>query len=138
MNDFFAMLYEGFHPLDWFYIYTDNFSNNMFGSGAYVTIGWIMLLTTFGLEVVYYYLISSFGKLFRNIYWFIWLVFIAVINFAVANYYSRMTMEDQGLEYGFNEYFYFSMVNVLWAVVFSIIFSLILKIKSIKGSRTPF
>src|SRR5690606_15386206 len=136
MNEFFAMLYEGFHPLDLFYI--PDFSNDMFYSGSYVTIGWVMLLSTFGLEALYYYLISSFGKLFRKIYWFIWLVVIAVINFAVANYYSRMAMENMQLEYEFTEYFNFSMVNVLWAVIFSIIFSLILKIKRIKGSRTPF
>lgn len=136
MNEFFAMLYEGFHPLDLFYI--PDFSNDMFHSGAYVTIGCAMLISTFVLEAVYYYFISSFGNLYRRIYWFIWLTAIAIVNFAMAFYYSRMAMEDLDLDYGFTEYFNFSMVNVLWAVVFSFVFSLLLKIKSIKGSRTPF
>lgn len=136
MNEFFAMLYEGFHPLDLFYI--PDFSNDMFHSGAYVTIGWAMLISAFVLEAVYYYFISSFGNLYRRIYWFIWLVVIAVVNFAVAYYYSNMAMEDMELVYGFTEYFNFSMVNVLWAVLFSFAFSLVLKLKSIKGSRTPF
>lgn len=136
MNELFAALYEGFHPLDLFYI--DNFSNDMFSSGAYVTIGCIMLLSTFIMESVYYYFISSFGNLFRVVYWFIWLAVIALINFLVAYYFSTIAMQDMELEYGFNEYFYFSIVNVLWAMLFSFIFSLILKFKSVKGSRTPF
>lgn len=136
MNEFFAMLYEGFHPLDLFYI--PDFSNDMFHSGAYVTIGWAMLISTFVLEAIYYYFISSFGNLYRRIYWFIWLTAIAIVNFAMGFYYSRMAMEDMDLDYGFTEYFNFSMVNVLWAVVFSFVFSLLLKIKSVRGSRTPF
>lgn len=136
MNEFFAMLYEGFHPLDLFYII--HFSNDMFSSGAYVIIGWTMVISTFLLESLYYYFISSFGSFYKRVYWFIWLIIIGVINFIVAFYYSNTTMEQMELEYSFNEYFNFSMVNVLWSILFSFFFSYLLKHKSIKGSRTPF
>jgi len=136
MNDFFAALYEGFHPLNLFYI--QDFSNDMYGSGAYVTIGLIMIFSSFVFESLYYYFLSSYGSLYKRIFWFIWLLVIAVINFVVAFYYSTVELENMGVKYGFTEHFNFSVVNVLWAVIFSFVFSLLLKTKSIKGSRTPF
>ena len=136
MNELFAALYEGFHPLDLFYI--TGFSDEMFNSGIYVTIGLIMLLTSLGLESIYYYCLSSFGNFYKKVYWLIWLALIGLLNFCVAYYYSSSTMEYLGFEYGFTQYFSFSIVNVLWATIFSFTFSIILKLKSIKGSRTPF
>jgi hypothetical protein len=136
MNDFFAALYEGFHPLNLFYI--QDFSNEMYDSGAYVTIGVIMIFSSLILMTLYYYLLSSYGNLYKRLFWFIWLLIIAIINFAVAYYYSIVELENLQLNYGFTEHFNFSIVNVLWTVIFSFLFSLILKFKSIQGSRTPF
>lgn len=136
MNAFFAMLYEGFHPLDLFYI--PDFSDSMFESGAYVTIGLIMIFSTLLMESIYYYLLSSYGSLYKRVFWFVWLLVIAIVNFSVAYYYSMDALEDNGMDYAFTDYFNFSMVNVLWATIFSFVFSLILKVKSIRGSRTPF
>lgn len=136
MNNFFAMLYEGFEPLSIFYI--EGFSNDMYNSGAYVTIGLVMLLTSLFSELFYYYFLSSYSNFFKKTYWFLWMVLIAIINFFVAYTTSFGAMISEGFEYTFLEYFTFSMVNVLWTMIFCFVFSIAFKFKSIKASRTPF
>jgi len=135
MNNFFAMLYEGFPPLDLFYISINNFSDNMFTSGTYVPVGLIMIISSLLSELFYYFFLSSYGNFYKRIYWFSWMVLIAVINFIVAYSFSLSTI---GLEATFLEYFTFSMVNVLWTMIFCFVFSIAFKFKSIKASRTPF
>lgn len=142
MNDFFATLYEGTFLGDLFYL--DGFSNDMFQANAYMSIGLIMLISSLLLEIVYYYFISNYGNIYKKRYWLIWILIIGVLNFASAYYHSIVTIEDfyststEGSPYSFTEHFTFSMVNVLWAVIFSFLFSIILKIKSVKASKTPF
>ena len=138
MASFFEMIYEGFPPLNLFYI--NEFSNAMFTADAYTSIGLIMLFSSLIMEVLYYYLLSNYGNLHKRSYWFLWILTIAVINFIVAYMSSMSALEksEPGNTYTFSQYFTFSMVNVLWAVIFSFVFSLIFKIKSISASRTPF
>ena len=142
MNDFFAMLYEGFNPLNLFYI--EGFSADMYDAEAYVLIGLIMLISSFVLEVAYYYVIANYGNFYKKSYWFIWLLFIAIINFIVAYHLSVVELENfyssspDDYPYDFSQHAIFSMVNLLWAVLFSFVFSITLKIKSVMGSRTPF
>lgn len=138
MASFFEMLYEGFPPLSIFYI--NGFSDAMFIADGYTSIGLIMFISTLVMEGLYYYVLSNYGNMYKRSAWFTWLLLIAVINFIVA-YMSSMSALNQsepGNTYTFSQYFTFSMVNVLWAVIFSFIFSLILKIKSICASKTPF
>ena len=138
MASFFEMIYEGFPPLNLFYI--NEFSNAMFSADAYTSIGLIMLFSSFVLIALYYYVFSNYGNLHKRSYWLLWLLIIAIINFAVAytSSLSSLNNYEPSNTYTFSQYFTFSMVNVLWAVIFSFIFSLILKLKSTCASRTPF
>jgi len=130
MNDFFAMLYENVCYIDTF-----QFSQNMYDSGAYVSIGLVMLLSSLFLELFYYFFLSSYGSFYKKIYWFLWMAFIMIINFFVAYSFSLSAIDPEAT---FLEYFTFSMVNVLWTMIFCFVFSIAFKFKSIKASRTPF
>lgn len=132
------MLYEGFPPLNLFYI--NEFSSAMYNAGAYTSIGIMMLLSALVMEALYYYVLSNYGKIHRRSFWFLWLFIIAVLNFILAyiSSMSSLTKADPLTQYTFSQYFTFSMVNVLWAVVFSFIFSVIFKFWSVSASRTPF
>ena len=137
MNDFFATLYEAV-------FYIDNFSSDMYDANAYTFIGIIMVLSSLLLEAIYYFFISNYGGFYKRSYWFLWLVVIGIINFAVGYLYSSIAMEEfystseEGSPYSFTEFFSFSMVNMAWAIIFSFFFSIILKTRSIKASKTPF
>ena len=141
MNDFFATLYDGFHPLDLFYI--QNFSDDMYESGIFSIIGLIMLSSSLALIASYYYFISNYNGLSKKIFWFIWILVIGVVNFISAYYYSVIAMEDfystspDGSPYS-TEHINFSMVNLLWAIIFSFLFSMALKFKSVRANKTPF
>lgn len=142
MNDLFATLYEGFNPLNLFYI--ENFSSDMYDSGSYSTMGWLLLIVTVVMVALYYFLLSNYGKFYKRIWWFVYILVIALINFIIAYNISMNAMEDlfltneDGNPYGFSEYFQLGMVNVLYGVILSIIFSIIMKFKSIQATRTPF
>lgn len=138
MASFFEMIYEGFPPLSLFYI--NEFSNDMFTADAYTSIGLIMVFSSLAMVALYYFVLSNYGNLFRRSFWFLWLFIIAWTNF-IAAYLSAKSALDNAVpanNYTFSQYFTFSMVNVLWALVFSFIFSLIFKFKSVSASRTPF
>ncbi len=139
MNSFFAPMYEGF-GLDFLerFLYINYFSDSMNNDGGYTIVGFFMIFSSLIMMGIYYYLIASYGKYFKIIYWFIWLLIIALINFLVANHYSQEIIINNSLDYIFSEYFIFLLTNVFWSIIFSFGFSLLLKIKSIKGSRTPF
>ncbi|WP_121965094.1 hypothetical protein [Myroides sp. N17-2] len=142
MNDLFATLYEGFNPLNLFYI--ENFSSDMYDSGSYVTMGWALLIVTVVTVVLYYFLLSNYGKFYKRIWWFVYILIIGLINFIIAYNVSMNAMDDlfitseDGNPYGFSEYFQLGMVNVLYGVILSFILSIIVKFKSIQATRTPF
>lgn len=142
MEDFFAAIYEGFHPLDLFYI--KDFSEDMYRSGSYVSIGLVMLISAFILMSLYYFVLSNYGKFYKKFCWFLWISVLCLINFCVAYFNSLNAMEDlyagsdNGHPHGFTQFFTFSMVNVFWTFFFCFLFSLVLKMKSITASKTPF
>lgn len=142
MNDLFAPFYEGFYPWEIFYI--EGFSQDMYDSGTYIIIGWFLTLSSLSLMLLYYYLLSSYGKWYKRSYWLLWLMIVCGINYFGAYAISIGEMEahfresDHGSPYGFSEHFSFSMVNALWAFLFSVIFSVLFKWKSVRASRTPF
>lgn len=133
MNDFFATLYESL-----FFIDTNNFSENMFLSGAYVSIGLIMVISSLISELLYYYFISNYKMFYKRTYWFLWIAFTSLINFIAAYSMSFSAMATNGDIYTLTEYFAFSMVNILWTMAFCFLFSIVFKFKSIRASRTPF
>lgn len=142
MDAFFAAIYEGFHPLDLFYI--ENFSNDMYSSGVYTSIGLIMLFSSLLLMAIYYFAVSNYGNFYKKVYWLFWILIICIINFFAGYYNSLIAMEDlyvnspEGHPYGFTQFFTFSMVNVFWTFFFCFVFSILLKIKSTRASKTPF
>lgn len=136
MNDFFATLYDALG-------YIQDFSDDMYDAEAYPFIGIIMIISSLVLEALYYYLISNYGSFYKRIYWFLWLLVIGVVNFAVGYFNSFIAMTNfystsAENPYSFPEYFHFSIINMIWAIVFSTCFSIIFKTKSIKASKTPF
>lgn len=138
--DVFTNLYEGGFLSNIFHF--GQFSDDMFDANAYMLIGLIMIITSFIFEVIYYFLLSNYGRFYKTIFWLVWTLLIGLINFFVAYYYSSEAIYNFYLPADppnyTTEYFSFSMVNVLWSIVLSVIFSLFLKIKSTKASRTPF
>ncbi|WP_010250503.1 hypothetical protein [Myroides injenensis] len=142
MNDLFAALYEGFSPLNLFYI--ENFSSDIYETGAYVTMGWLMIIISIVMTVLYYFLFSNYSVFYKKIYWFLYLVLIAIVNFAVAYNISLSAIEDlyisseQGNYYGINDYFQLSIVNALYGFILCFIVSLLVKSFSVQATKTPF
>lgn len=142
MNDLFATLYEGFSPLNLFYI--ENFSSDIYETGAYVTMGWLMIIISIVMTVLYYFLFSNYSVFYKKIYWFLYLVIIAIVNFAVAYNISLSAIEDlyisseQGNYYGINDYFQLSIVNALYGFILCFIVSLLVKSFSVQATKTPF
>lgn len=142
MNDLFAALYEGFSPLNLFYI--ENFSSDIYETGAYVTMGWLMIIISIVMTVLYYFLFSNYSVFYKKIYWFLYLVIIAIVNFAVAYNISLSAIEDlyisseQGNYYGINDYFQLSIVNALYGFILCFIVSLLVKSFSVQATKTPF
>jgi hypothetical protein len=134
MAGFFEMLYEGLPHAKIFYI--RNFSADMHSADAYASIGIAMLLSSFIMEALYYYVLSNYKNWYKTRNWLLWLVTIGIINFVIAILAAKSAVG--GNNYGFSYYLRFAMVNLFWALVFSFIFSMILKFKSTTASRTPF
>lgn len=134
MAGFFEMLYEGLPQAKIFYI--RNFSADMHTADAYAGIGMAMLFSSFIMEALYYYVLSNYKNWYKTRNWMLWLIIICAINFVIAFLASKSAVGSNG--YGFSYYLRFALVNVFWAVVFSFIFSMILKFKSTTASRTPF
>jgi len=135
MNDFFAFLYESFG-------YINGFSEELYNSGIYVTIGFLMLLITAVGMVTYYYLINH-PKFNRWLHWLIVVILLAAINFGIAWAMSDgviwnnhdLTIPDNY----FTSYFVtLSIINALWSAVFSFAFSMAFKWKSINCKYSPF
>lgn len=142
MNDFFASLYEGFSPVNLFYI--EYFSDDLYQSGVYPTMGWSMIFITVLSILIYYFLLSNFGKLFTTISWVIYMLFIAVINFFLAYILVQNTLDDfystseEGHTYIFSNFFQIGIVNAIYTVILGIILSLIVKSFSVQARKTPF
>lgn len=136
----FSTLYEGGYLNDIFYF--GEFSDDLSQTNAYQFTGLIMLGISFLFQVLYYYFISNYGNFDKKRFWLLWIIIALVINFFVAKYISEEAIYNFYTVEPFSdyhiEYYQFSMVNVLYTFIFSFLFSLILKIKSIKANRTPF
>jgi len=142
MNDFFAALYEGFNPVNLFYI--EYFSDDMYESGVYTTIGWLMIISTLALTALYYFSLSNYGKLYKKQFWILWIGCIATLNYTMGYILANNAMNDfyssaeEGNPYSFITYSQFGIYNLIWGLLLSIIVSVVIKGKSIKASKTPF
>lgn len=132
MNDFFAPLYEG-----WGLFYLDTFSDDLYNNRLYIPVGWTLLLSTLILMAAYYYLINH-PRFNRWYHWLLYTGIVAVINFAVAYFvsYNEINMLYEEDPYS-TQYYTFGLVNFLYALIFSMLFSYIIRWWSINCATTP-
>ena len=132
MNDLLAPLYEG-----WGLFYLDNFSDDLYNNHLYIPVGLTLILSSLVLVGVYYYVINHprFNR------WFHWLGYVAVIgviNFGVAYYTSYDTISRLYEQDPYQtQYYTFGLVNFLYALLFSLLFSYLLRWWSINCATTP-
>lgn len=132
MNDLFAPLYEG-----WGLFYLDNFSDDLYNSSLYIPIGLTLVLSAAALMAVYYYVINH-PRFNRWYHWLLYAVIIGAINFGVAYYISYQTISELYEQDPYqSQYYTFGLVNFLYALVFSFLFSYILRWWSINCATTP-
>lgn len=142
MNDFFASLYEGFNPVNLFYI--EYFSDDLYQSGIYPTMGFSMIFITTILILLYYFLLSNFSKLYTTISWLIYMLIIAVINFILAYILAQNAIDDfystseEGHTYIFSDFFQIGMVNAIYTIILGLVLSIIVKSFSVQARKTPF
>lgn len=135
MNDFFANWYE-------LLAYFDNFSNDLYNQNLYITIGLCMVLIPVILLSIYYYMVDSV-KFNKWYHWVILVVVLAAINFCIAYFtsYNELSFiyeqQNKALPYA-SEFVGFSLINVLWTVLVSFAWSMMIKWGSKNCRRTPF
>jgi hypothetical protein len=136
MNDFFATLYEAgsaFHLGD--------FSMELYTNKIYFLVGVSLFLSVILLSLVFYYVIDHprFNK------WTHWLLFtgiVCLLNFGLAFYFTYAALDvlysTQGTEmpYG-SEFWIFSLINLLYAFLLSILVSLAVRWWSRNCSTCP-
>lgn len=135
MNDFFANWYESL-------AYFDNFSDDLYNQNLYITIGLCMVLIPVIFMSIYYFVVNSV-KLNKWYHWLILAVILGVINFCIAYFCSfndlSFIYEQQNKELPYSsEFVGFSLINVLWSLVVTFVYSMIIKWSSKNCRRTPF
>ena len=135
MNDLFANWYE-------LLAYFKGFSDDRFNQSLYVTIGLCMVLIPVGILSIYYYAVDSV-KFSKWWHWLLLVVILSAINFGIAYIISYNDLsylyeqQNKALPYA-SEFVGFSLINALWTIVVSFIWSMIIKWKSKNCRRTPF
>lgn len=139
MNDFFAQLYELFGSC-----YFGGFSDDLYNAGIYTSTGIVALVISFfGMLLLYYVYFNWLRTTNSKIAWFIWLIIIALINGIVAYFlsdsvlYGIYAQQNQNLPYGFGSFVGFATINFIWSLVFSFSISMLIKFKSPHGKATP-
>lgn len=135
MNDFFANWYE-------MLAYFPGFSDDMYNQNLYITIGLCMVFIPVILLTIYYYAVNSV-KLNKWWFWLLLVTVFCIANFCIAYFYSYNALsflyEQQNKELPYSsEFVGFSLINVLWSLVVSFVFSMIIKWGSKNCRRTPF
>lgn len=133
MNDFFAKIYELF-------AYFTGFSNDLFHSGVYVSIG-ILMLTISAVGMFLYYYLVNHPRFNRWWQWLLSVGLLAVINFAIAYFKSDGVIwgiYEHTIPYPVIYFVTFSMINAFWSAISSFLFSMALKWGSRNCTYTPF
>jgi hypothetical protein len=140
MNDFFSQLYELFGSN-----YIEGFSDSLYDGGVYTSTSIAMLTVAFlGMVLLYYVYFNWLRTTNSKTAWLIWLVIVALINGIVAYSLSYSALfgifagQNQDLPYGFGLFAGFSIINFVWSLVFSFVFSILIKGGSPHGKATPF
>lgn len=134
ISDLIANVYElwGFNYLDAFS--TIMFDNNFYSVVAIYTLPMVLVFT-----FLYYYVFDR-PRTSKLWVWFIWLLMIGLVAFAIA----YITVENSFYEigqipskYGV-ENLIFSFTNLIYACIIMFFFSLLIKWKSTNSSHVPF
>ena len=135
MIDFFTNWYE-------LLSYFEGFSDDMYGNGLYLSIGYCMILIPVVTLTLYYYVLNSrrFNKWWQ---WLLLVVIVCAINFGIAFGVSYNGIYNI---YGTNVVGYplvsdclgFSFINFTWSFIVSFVWSMIIKWGSSQCRRTPF
>ena len=129
MNDLFSQLYELFGSC-----YFGEFSENLYETGVYTSTG-IATLVVAVLGMIIFYLLKTQKPLtFRVPAWFITVLVLCVINFAIAYALANSTLygfyaeQNQDLPYGFGSFAGFALINLMWSFVYCFIFSVVIQL----------
>jgi hypothetical protein len=138
MNDFLAEIQELFGL-----IYFPGLSRDLYNNDVYFSMSLFLFLFTFVWIVAYYYVLKSpkWGTILR---WSIWVFVGCSINFIASyliaynemSYYYVVTL-NQNLPYS-NEFIGIGLSNFISSLILSIIYSFLLKWKSVNCSKIPF
>lgn len=136
MNDFFAALYEAGSAFN-----LGNFSLELYVNKLYVPVGMSMLLSVFLLSLVFYYVIDH-PRFNKWTHWLLYTGIVSVLNFGLAFYFTYAelsliyNLQGTSLPY-WSEFWIFSLVNMLYAFLFSVIVSLAVRWWSRNCSTCP-
>ena len=137
MNDFFTQLYDSL-------ITNPDFADDLYNTNTYVTVGIVMVLVSLIGMALYYYGLSNYKDFSKLSGWLTCLVVLAIINFGLAWFFAHEEIanvyknSEQGDPFIMTNYLWFSLINMMYSAIFSFVFSLGLKIKSVCASKTPF
>jgi hypothetical protein len=136
MNDLFSALYELFG-------YIQDFSDNLYETGVNIPVGIVMVLLS-AVGMASYYFAINHPKFNRWFHWLLVVGVLALINFGIAWAMSDSALYDyfqgvnQEIPYSTIDFVTYSVVNAVWSVVFSFIFSLCMKWGSSNAKYSPF
>jgi hypothetical protein len=141
VNDLLAPMYEYFFNWDNYEILLDCVYNN----NDYGKFGWLLLLVPLLILGIFYKVWEPMRK--QRLMWLITIIIISIINYASATgilYGNECVLTEIGAYIPENqvkpEYFIFqiSMITVLYSVIASLIYTLIVKRFSKHNSHNPF
>ena len=129
-NEFFASIYETL-------TYSNEFSGDLYNENIYQILGFVLLITCILVPFLYYKVIDKV----HLAKFFIWVVVVLIpvlFNFAFAYSYPNNLFVGLGIEYDSNDYLSLATVNTVFALVLTIIFSIIFKNISTNTKKIPF
>jgi len=128
MNELFATIFETF-------LFIDSFSDAVFESGIYSSIGITMVISSLVLFLLFYYGINS-PKFNQWYHWLLVLVINFVINLLVTFFWTKSALEFQGLDFS-SEYLSLALVVALMSAILYTLLSFSLRWWSANCSNSP-
>jgi hypothetical protein len=137
MNDFFAEIEEVFG-----YVYLNAFSDELYDNNIYSNLGIVLTITSLLWMFIYYYVINH-PRYSNLISWIIWILIGGLVNFILTysisyNLLSELYYNSEKKMDYTNEFSILSSINFGWSLIFTFIFSILIKAKSSNASQTPF
>ncbi|MBE9462231.1 hypothetical protein ACFP1I_13410 [Dyadobacter subterraneus] len=107
----------------------------IFATDIYPFVGLFTLVFAFVFTLVFYIILGRSRPIWdKTVHWVITMIILLIIAFGFAYNHAQTVTEEEE-----NSFFYtFAMVNTLYAFIYYILFSILLKRFSIFAKRTPF